>query len=40
MYHNPTLTKVTGYALAAALGLHVILSIMSVFVLHDAKKVA
>lgn len=27
-------------ALAAALGLHVILSIMSVFVLHDAKKVA
>lgn len=39
MYYNPILSKVTGYALAAALGLHVILSIVSVFVLHDAKKV-
>ena len=40
MYYNPILSKVTGYALAGALGLHVILSIISVFVLHDAKKVA
>ena len=39
MYYNPILSKVTGYALAGALGLHVILSIISVFVLHDAKKV-
>ena len=40
MYYNPVLSKVTGYALAGALGLHVILSIISVFVLHDAKKVS
>nr|WP_316615439.1 hypothetical protein [uncultured Ruminococcus sp.] len=40
MYYNPILSKVTGYALAGALGLHVILSIISVFVLHDAKKVS
>ena len=39
MYYNPVLSKVTGYALAGALALHVILSIISVFVLHDAKKV-
>ena len=40
MYYNPVLSKVTGYALAGALGLHVILSLISVFVLHDAKKVS
>ena len=39
MYYNPVLSKVTGYALAGALALHVILSIISVFVLHDAKTV-
>ena len=39
MYYNPVMSKVTGYALVGALGLHVILSIISVFVLHDAKKV-
>lgn len=39
MYYNPVLSKATSYALAGALGLHVILSIISVFVLHDAKKV-
>ena len=40
MYYNPLLSKVTGYALAGVLALHVILSIISVFVLHDAKKVS
>ncbi|MBK6088467.1 hypothetical protein [Ruminococcus difficilis] len=39
MYYNPVLSKVTGYVLTGALALHVILSVMSVFILHDAKKV-
>lgn len=39
MYYNPVLSKVTGYSVAAALGLHAILSIISVFVLHDAKRI-
>lgn len=39
MYYNPVLSKVTGYALTGAMALHVILSMMSVFILHDAKKV-
>ena len=40
MYYNPVLSKVTGYALTGAMALHVILSLMSVFILHDAKNVA
>lgn len=40
MYYNPVLSKVTGYALAAALVLHAILSITIVFVCHDSKTVA
>lgn len=40
MYYNPVLSKVTGYALVAALALHAILSIVIVFVMHDSKKIA
>ena len=40
MYYNPVLSKVTGYTLTGAMALHVILSMMSVFILHDAKNVA
>lgn len=40
MYYNPVLSKVTGYALAASLALHAILSIVIVFGMHDSKKIA
>lgn len=40
MYYNPVLSKVTGYALAGALILHAILSLVIVFVMHDSKKIA
>lgn len=39
-YYNPLLSKVTGYAVAACLVLHAILSVVGVDVLHDAKGVA
>ena len=39
-YYNPTLSKVTGFATAGCFALHAILSVISVFVLHDAKSVA
>lgn len=40
LYYNPILSKFTGYAVVVALLLHAILSIISVFVLHDAKSVS
>lgn len=39
-YYNPTLSKVSGYAVAGCFVLHAILSIIGVAVLHDAKAVA
>lgn len=39
-YYNPTLTAVSGFALAGCLILHAVLSAICVFVLHDSKAVA
>ena len=39
-YYNPTLSKVTGYAVAVCFVLHAILSVVGVAVLHDSKSVA
>ncbi|MBQ6153837.1 MAG: hypothetical protein IJJ15_08835 [Ruminococcus sp.] len=39
-YYNPTLSKVSGYAVAGCFVLHGILSAISVFFLHDAKSIA
>lgn len=39
-YYNPILTRASGYAVAVCLILHVILSAISVFALHDSKKIA
>lgn len=39
-YYNPTLSKVSGFAAAGCFVLHAILSMICVFVLHDAKNVA
>lgn len=39
-YYNPVLSKVTGFATAGCFVLHVILSAICVFSLHDSKTVA
>ena len=39
-YYNPTLSKVSGYAVAGCFVLHSILSVIGVAVMHDAKGVA
>lgn len=39
-YYNPTLSKVSGYAVVGCFVLHAILSVVGVAVLHDAKGIA
>lgn len=39
-YYNPLLSAATGYALAGIFVLHGILSVVSVYILHDSKTVA
>ncbi len=38
-YYNPMLSKVTGFVTASVVALHVIISIISLFVLHDSRSV-
>ena len=39
-YYNPTLSAVSGYAVAGCMVMHGILSAVCVFVLHDSKSIA
>lgn len=39
-YYNPTLSTVSGYALAGCFVLHGILSVICVFAMHDSKTIA
>ena len=39
-YYNPLLSKLFGYSVAAVILLHIILSVISVFALHDSKTVS
>ncbi|MBQ9673580.1 MAG: hypothetical protein IJV39_03030 [Ruminococcus sp.] len=39
-YYNPILSAVSGYTLAGVIVLHAILSVISVFALHDSKTTA